>query len=924
MAKLLERSDELATFDAALAGSLRGTGTCVVVDGVAGIGKTALLAEAARRGRALGLRVWQAAGSELERDFPFGVARALLAPIIDGAAPVALRDDSGPPVPEGDPAGAVAEVRRFVVAAAGEGPLLLVVDDVHWADAASTRCLAAIARTIAEQPLVLVVAGRESDPLRALRRGDGAVALDPRPLSEDGTARLVRAAAPAAGEEVCRACHVATGGTPLYVREVARGLEAHGLDVGADAARRVLSWSPEQLTRAVGDRLAALAPEARALAQALAILDAGASGHEVGLLAEVDADARARAGDALRGIGILTGDRGLAFAHPVLRAATAATLLPGAADRQHRRAAALLAEHGADAQRVAAQVMACEPAGDARACGWLLEAAGEALTRRAPEVAVRQLRRALAEPPPEVGLRVRVLVALGTAEAQSLEQDAGVAHLEQAVALAQDPLERLDAALSLAVAVSHRSGDTAPLIAELLARLGELDDPRLVAQVEAQLVLQGLFGTDSRRATAALGARVLERVTAGGDTTGSPAEQSVAAIELAIAARDAGRVVALVRSATAAGEPHPALRGTTTVTAVRCLAAADALDAAEALLATEPVPVTASYEDHYLAWFRADVSLRRGALAQAQALADAAWTAACEHDWPMMRRAASGLLAELCAETGDHERGAWLLAEARCDEPARELPDQYTSIMLLAGRGRFRLAAGQAQAGLDDLLDCGRRMAAFGERNPALIGWWAPAALALGGAPGRALAAEGLALARGFGAARALGVAQRASALLDEDLEARGRGLRAARATLASSPARLEHARVTADLGRHEHAAGRLDGARALLLEAYEQAHRCGATALERETTDALRALGARPRSPFTSGPESLTDRERSVSDLAAAGATNREIAETLVVTVRTVEFHLSRAFQKLGIGSRTELAGALGGDEAGHRSAAR
>ena len=918
MGTLLERSGELAAFDTAVAGARRGAGSCVVVDGVAGIGKTALLAEAARRGRAAGLRVWRAAGSELERDFPFGVARALLAPALDGGVPVALREDSGPAVPEGDQAGAVADVRRLVVATARGGPLMLVVDDVHWADSASTRCLVAIARSVDEQALVLVVAGRESDQLRALRRGDGAVALDPRPLSPEGTARLVRAAAPAAGEEVCRACHAATGGTPLYVREVARDLEAHGLDVGADAAARVLAWSPGRLARTVGDRLAALPADAQALAQALAVLDAGASAYEVGLLAGVDADARASAGDALRGIGILDDDRGLAFAHPVLRAATVATLRPGAADQLHRRAAELLAREGAGAQRVAAQVMACEPAGDARACGWMLIAAGEAMTRRAPEVAVRQLRRALAEPPPDAGLRLQVLIALGIAETQAVDQEAGVAHLEEAVALARDPLERLDAALGLAAAISHRSGDTAPLIAELLTRLGDLDDPRLVAQVEAQLVLQGLFGTDSRRATAALGARVLARVEAGGDPAPSPAEQSVAAIELTIAARDAGRVAGLVHAALAGGEPHPALRGTTVVTAVRCLAAADALDEADAILGAEPAAgAAAGYDDFYLAWFRADVCLRRGAVERARALATPAWSAACEHDWPMMRRAASGLLADVCAETGDHARGAWLLAEARCDGPAAELPDQYTTIMLLAGRGRFRLAAGDAEAGLEDLLDCGRRMDEFGERNPALIGWWAPAALALGGDRGRALAAEALERARGFGAARALGIAQRASALLEDDPEARGTGLRAARATLAPSPARLEHARVTADLGHHERAAGGdREAARVLLLEAYEQAHRCGATALERSVAEGLRALGVRPRRPFTSGPGALTPRERSVTDLAAGGATNREIAAALVVTVRTVEFHLSRAFGKLGIGSRTELAAALRGDD--------
>ncbi|HMJ32527.1 MAG TPA: LuxR C-terminal-related transcriptional regulator [Baekduia sp.] len=117
---------------------------------------------------------------------------------------------------------------------------------------------------------------------------------------------------------------------------------------------------------------------------------------------------------------------------------------------------------------------------------------------------------------------------------------------------------------------------------------------------------------------------------------------------------------------------------------------------------------------------------------------------------------------------------------------------------------------------------------------------------------------------------------------------------------------------MLADLGALDHAAGRPGDARERLLEAYELAHRCGAGTLEREVAEGLRALGVRPRRPFVSGPEALTVRKRSVSELGARGATNREIADELVVTVRTVEFHLSRAFRKLGVASRTELDRAL------------
>jgi DNA-binding NarL/FixJ family response regulator len=107
--------------------------------------------------------------------------------------------------------------------------------------------------------------------------------------------------------------------------------------------------------------------------------------------------------------------------------------------------------------------------------------------------------------------------------------------------------------------------------------------------------------------------------------------------------------------------------------------------------------------------------------------------------------------------------------------------------------------------------------------------------------------------------------------------------------------------------------AGRTVEARDALRLALDLAHRCGATALEREALAELRAAGGRPRRPLTSGAGALTPSERRVAELAAAGSLNREIADTLFVTISTVEFHLRRAFRKLGITSRTQLREALG-----------
>jgi DNA-binding CsgD family transcriptional regulator len=123
----------------------------------------------------------------------------------------------------------------------------------------------------------------------------------------------------------------------------------------------------------------------------------------------------------------------------------------------------------------------------------------------------------------------------------------------------------------------------------------------------------------------------------------------------------------------------------------------------------------------------------------------------------------------------------------------------------------------------------------------------------------------------------------------------------------------LERARAHVAAGAALRRAGRPAEARDPLRLALDLAHRCGATELEEEALAELRAAGGRPRRPLTSGAGALTPSERRVADLAAAGRLNREIAEMLFVTLSTVEFHLRRAYRKLGIVSRKQLVAALG-----------
>ena len=133
--------------------------------------------------------------------------------------------------------------------------------------------------------------------------------------------------------------------------------------------------------------------------------------------------------------------------------------------------------------------------------------------------------------------------------------------------------------------------------------------------------------------------------------------------------------------------------------------------------------------------------------------------------------------------------------------------------------------------------------------------------------------------------------------------------LEQAASLLSGSPATLEHARALVDLGAVLRRANRRAEARGPLSRALDLAQRGGLRLLGRRARNELRAAGARPRRDLLTGPGALTTAEHRVAGLAAAGHSNREIAEQLYITLRTVETHLTHAFQKLGITARTDLA---------------
>jgi DNA-binding CsgD family transcriptional regulator len=314
--------------------------------------------------------------------------------------------------------------------------------------------------------------------------------------------------------------------------------------------------------------------------------------------------------------------------------------------------------------------------------------------------------------------------------------------------------------------------------------------------------------------------------------------------------------------------------------------------------------------------FRAESLRRRGRLGIAEQTAREA--VAHAPGWRVGEPAALSVLALVLINRGGAQDAAALLRDHGFTQPPSQLPDDYQLTMALHARGAAYLAAGDLDGAAQDLLACGARLAEIGEVNPGALSWRSLAARAVAAQgdhdAARVLATEELALARAFGAPRAISIALRATAAVDPSTDALA-ALREAVTITTDSPAVLEHGEARADLGAALVDHGRPDEARVHLEIALDVAHDCEAAPLRRRTVAALAPTGRRPRRP-RSGLAALTRAERRIAHLAADGLPNREIADRLVVTTRTVEFHITNVYRKLGVGSRAELGALLTASE--------
>jgi DNA-binding CsgD family transcriptional regulator len=932
----LERARELTALDETIAAVAAGDGRVVLLEGAGGIGKTLLLAHAIQRAQASGMTVLRARGGELERQFPFGVALQLFEPYLSSASPRerrrVLAGAAAHAVPllsgevtdreGGTPEFPLLHGLHWVVAnIAEQRPLLIAVDDAHSADDASLRALSFIAQRIEDLSVAVVLTARprpaasagSGDALSALATHPLSLRFELLPLTEPAIATIVRRSHPDADDALCAACARVTNGNPFFLRELLKELDGAGFDVAGGGAE-IETLGPLTIAQAVDARIRRLSAGAPALAHAVAVLGDGVPLAHAAALARLSTVDAATAADELASADVLRPAPELGFVHPIVRQAVYLGVPTAERGQLHLAAAELLrAGGGADAdERAAAHLLHTLPVG----AGWIVRslhaAAKRALAGGAPETAASYLLRALDESPAQAE-RAELLVDLGRAEALAGLPSA-VERLRTAVALLEQPTARARALAQLGQAL-YTAGDNAAAASAFDEGLRVLDgaDPVLEEQLTAGYL--GAARLDFRtRETAQTRFRDL---LAGSTDAATPAQRELLAqraLEHAMlgnAPRD--EVVALIHHAQAGGEllREATADGVAWAGSVAALLFCDALDEVEA--ATSAGLEDARRRGSVIGF--AVMSTVRGASRYLRgdltaALGDLQGGLERVPLMVLVRPFAHGWMALAHIDRGEFEQ-----AHALVGVPQEEQDAHFTYNWALFARGRLALAQDRPEHALEDLLECGRRQLAVPAPNPGVLPWRSEAALAAHRL-GRAEQASGLAreeveLARAFGSDRALGVALRAAGLVTEDGERLGL-LEEAVVLLERSPAQLELARALVDLGSAQHAAGQRTTARETLRTGLDIAHHAGADGLAATARAALVAAGARPRRPAVRGTDALTPSERRVAELAQRGLTNREIAQALFVSTKTVEFHLRNAYFKLRIGSRAELSSAL------------
>ena len=952
------RADELGVLSGLVAGLDRGRPGALGLTGEPGIGKSRLLSELAALADARGHLVLEGGASEPERDVPLWVfadaldeyLHGLEASRLEALAAESLSELAGVfPALARMGNGHVATlqneryrthraVRELLEVLASTRPLVLVLDDLHWADSASVELLGTLLRRPPGAAVLMAMGVRRrqvperlSAALERAQRSGALVHLELGALTQPESREFL-------GGDIAdgdlAALHQESGGNPFYLEQLARarGRGPAPAGPGGDLPLTDIGLPPV-VAAALTEELALLPHPVRRVLEGAAVAGdpfepelaaAASSTSDASTLDALDELLRV---DLVRSTDV---PRRFRFRHPLVRRAVYEST-PGAWRLgAHERSADALAARGASATTRAHHVEQSARAGDSCAVA-LLQEAGEAVARRAPESAARWFAGALRLIQDDAPAQQRVELLLAQAAALTATGSFRESH---AALLAGLPLTagcsvelRLKVITALA-AVEHLLGRHASAHARLLSALdGIREDSPEAAALMIELAVDGLYRAeyDSMRDWAT---RAREAVSPLGDLPLTAAAIAV----LALAGAFAGHVPE--------AEQHR-IEAAALVDALPDAELALRLDAAANLAAAE------LYLDRFAeATGHAERALRigretgqsdivpvvfptlgssarmRGRLAESADLLDGAVEAARlsrhaqELAWILLNRSHTALQA------GDLEMA--LAAAEESTELARAIDNGLVPAYAGIALAGALLAGGDARRAVEALT-----ASAGGEELLLIPGGWRAKCLELltrcwlaldcpAEAERAAACAEARAAAVPLLMPRAMAGRARAAVLLADDPAAAAQRALASASDAASVGAAVESALSRALAGRAFARAGDAQRAVAELERAAAELHAHGAARARDEVERELRKLGravhrrSRPGKVDATGVDALTARELEVARLIVDRKTNPEIAQELFVSLKTVETHVRNMFFKLEVTSRVELARAV------------
>jgi DNA-binding CsgD family transcriptional regulator len=933
--RLVGRAAELAVAREHLQAVRHGAAASMVIEGDAGIGKTELVHHIIDEAAAFGAASLRGEAHAFQRNRPFGaIADALdlrpgsSHPRRASIGRILIGDNSndGSPRPPSftDARFAVTEaIIELLEAACSQGPVVLALEDLHWADESTLTAVQEVLHRLRHAPLLLVATLRpaprrsEVDALLddCAAVGTGLVRLTP--LTPDEVDALVRRQLGAGAGGLLTSIIAKAGGNPLLLVELLRSLASEGwLKRSGDVVEATGDELPRTLRDLVLRRLCYLPARTLDILQLASVLGDAVSIRDLAVVTNRAAtDVASDLAEAFRGRLLDERDDAVVFRHQLVQQAIYEDLPMPVRRALHRDAAGTLARAGADLSVVASHLLRGAEHGDSEAVRWLRQAAGQ-VAAGAPSVAVEFLQRALELLPPghDDADPVSADLAAGMMCAGQVAEAAAVA----AAVLDRPHHPNADVPLRLTIIDALSLQNRAP---ELMARAQAALDTGALRPAERALVLtQASYGQLFSGEFVA-GEQTARRALEVAELAASTEMKCWSLCALSVAVKTQGRYVealtAARRAVAQAFDPldHDARLRHPHFFLAMALADADEFEAARDAYAS----AIEDSEELGSGWLLPDMLLQvaellflTGVWDEAAAELEAGLRLAEQHGQKITVPQSRGYLALMAVARGalPSARAAFRRLEAAVMD---EEPAYGTEVVAVAASALAEAEGDQARA-LDILLRLWTHDADRGVRYfHRLLG---PAMGRLSVALDRADIAEQVVATMEAGAAAAPEVptvqsaALRCRGLLEHDAE-----------SLLEAVALARRGRRVLDLaGACEDAASVLlaaqqpEAAKDLLAEALAEYERVGASAWAARVASALRGLGVRPgtrgaRRRAQHGWDSLTTKERAISELVAEGLTNREVARRLHISPHTVNTHLRHVFQKLSVATRAELA---------------